>query len=148
MAELQELRVARAIAAGISGAEPPPVFDGTGFCSVELGEGPAARVEGDSYATPEPIVAIAGPSAELSGEKHEFERERLTTGSVPDRPEPPSGLVPDTLVVQSSPKIEGMEVSGALSNPLASSVREALSANARANSGRFRRICRGYYELS
>jgi sulfide:quinone oxidoreductase len=77
MAELQGLRVARAIAAEISGAEPPPPFDGTGFCPIELGTRSAARVDGDWYATPEPIVTIDGPSAERADEKAEFEREHL-----------------------------------------------------------------------
>jgi sulfide:quinone oxidoreductase len=77
MAELQGLRVAHAIAAEVSGAEPPPPFDGTGFCPIELGTRSAARVEGDWYATPEPVVRIEGPSAELADEKAEFEREHL-----------------------------------------------------------------------
>jgi sulfide:quinone oxidoreductase len=78
MAELQGLRVARAISAEISGAEPPPPFDGSGYCPVELGAESGARVDGDWYATPEPIVTIDGPSAERAGEKADFERERLT----------------------------------------------------------------------
>lgn len=78
MAELQGLRVARAIAAEISGAdEPTPPFDGTGFCPIELGKQSAARVSGDWYATPEPIVTIDGPDAEHAGDKAEFEHERL-----------------------------------------------------------------------
>jgi sulfide:quinone oxidoreductase len=78
MAELHGLRVARAIAAEISRAEPPPPFDGRGFCPIELGTRSAARVDGDWYATPEPIVTIDGPSAERADEKAEFEREHLT----------------------------------------------------------------------
>jgi hypothetical protein len=78
MAEAHGLRVARAIAAEISAAEPPPPFDGRGFCPIELGAELAAWVEGDWYATPEPIVTIEGPSAERAGEKAEFEREHLT----------------------------------------------------------------------
>lgn len=77
MAELQGLRVARAIAAETSGSEPPGPFDGKGYCPIELGTGAAARVDGDWYATPEPIVAIDGPSAERAGDKADFERERL-----------------------------------------------------------------------
>ena len=78
MAELQGLRVARAIAAEITGAEPPQPFDGKGHCPIELGTRSAARVDGDWYATPEPIVTIDGPTAERAGEKAEFEREHLT----------------------------------------------------------------------
>jgi len=77
MAELQGLRVARAIAAEVSGLEPPPPFDGKGFCPIELGTRAAARVEGNWYATPEPIVTIDGPSAERAHDKAEFEREHL-----------------------------------------------------------------------
>jgi sulfide:quinone oxidoreductase len=77
MAEQQGLVVARAIAAEISGAEPPPPFDGKGFCPIELGRESAARVSGDWYATPEPIVTIDGPSAERADEKKQFEHERL-----------------------------------------------------------------------
>jgi sulfide:quinone oxidoreductase len=77
MAELQGLRVARAISAETSGAEPPPPFDGRGFCPVELGTRSAARVDGDWYATPEPVVTIDGPSAERANEKNQFEHEHL-----------------------------------------------------------------------
>jgi hypothetical protein len=77
MAELQGLRVARAIAAEISASEPPDPFDGKGYCPIELGTGAAARVDGDWYATPEPIVTIDGPSAERAAEKADFEREHL-----------------------------------------------------------------------
>ncbi len=77
MAELQGLRVARAIAAEISGSEPPDPFDGKGYCPVELGTGAGARVDGDWYATPEPIVTIDGPSATHAGDKADFERAHL-----------------------------------------------------------------------
>ena len=77
MAEAQGVRVARAIVAELAGDEPPPPFDGRGFCPLELGSQSAARVAGDWYATPEPIVTIDGPSLELAAEKKEFERERL-----------------------------------------------------------------------
>ena len=63
MAELQGLRVARAIAAEISGSETPEPFDGKGYCPIELGTRAAARVDGDWYARPEPVVTIDGPSA-------------------------------------------------------------------------------------
>jgi sulfide:quinone oxidoreductase len=77
MAERQGLRVARAIAAEHSGEKAPPPFDGTGFCPIELGTQSVARVEGDWYATPEPVVTIDGPSPERADEKGEFEREHL-----------------------------------------------------------------------
>lgn len=77
MAELQGLSVARAIAAEVSGRGPAPPFDGRAFCPIELGTQSAARVDGDWYATPEPIVTIAGPSTARAAEKGEFEREHL-----------------------------------------------------------------------
>jgi sulfide:quinone oxidoreductase len=76
MAERQGIRVARAIAAEVRGEAPPPPFDGTGSCPVELGGGEAALVEGDWYAAPEPIVTITGPARDPAA-KLGFERERL-----------------------------------------------------------------------
>ena len=78
MAERQGLRVAQALAAELTGSEPPAPFDGSGYCPIELGARTAARVDGDWYATPEPIVTIDGPGPEHAGEKADFERERLS----------------------------------------------------------------------
>ena len=77
MAELQGLRVARAVAAGLLGDEAPAPFDGSGFCPVEIGGGSAALVEGNWYAEPEPVVTIAGPSRLYATEKAAFETEHL-----------------------------------------------------------------------
>jgi sulfide:quinone oxidoreductase len=77
MAEQQGLRVARAIAAGLRGEDPPAAFDGKGYCPVEIGAGSAAFVEGDWYAEPEPVVTIAGPSRAHAIEKAAFEAEHL-----------------------------------------------------------------------
>ena len=77
MAELQGLRVARAIAAALRGGEPPAPFDGTGYCPVEVGADSGALVQGDWYADPEPVVAIEGPSTAFADAKRSFETERL-----------------------------------------------------------------------
>ena len=77
MAELQGTRVARAIAAELRSGEPPPPFDGTGSCPIELGEDSAALVEGRWYAEPAPVVTITGPSPELAAAKTQFEAVRL-----------------------------------------------------------------------
>ncbi len=77
MAELQGSRVARAIAAELSGEEPPAPFDGSGSCPIELGPDSAALVEGQWYAEPEPIVTITGPSPAHASGKAEFETEHL-----------------------------------------------------------------------
>jgi sulfide:quinone oxidoreductase len=77
MAERQGQRVAQAIAAELTGAQTPAPFDGKAYCPIELGTHAGARVNGDWYATPDPIVTIDGPSPERAHEKPEFERERL-----------------------------------------------------------------------
>jgi sulfide:quinone oxidoreductase len=76
-AEAEGERVARAIAARVTGAEEPPAFDGHGACFLEMGGGEATLVEGDFFATPAPYVRIADPSAEHLAAKHRFEAERL-----------------------------------------------------------------------
>lgn len=77
MAELQGLRVARAIAAELGVGEPPKPFDGTGYCPVEVGPNAGAMVRGDWYAEPDPLVKIDGPSTAYATEKRAFEATRL-----------------------------------------------------------------------
>jgi sulfide:quinone oxidoreductase len=77
IAELEGLTVAATIAADLTGGAPPPPFDGTGACFVEMGPEAATLVEGDWYAEPEPLVRIAEPDAAHAAEKRTFERERL-----------------------------------------------------------------------
>jgi sulfide:quinone oxidoreductase len=77
IAEHEGLRVAAAIAADIGGREPPPPFDGRGYCFVEVGASSAALVQGEFFAQPEPRVAITDASAEHAEAKRRFERERL-----------------------------------------------------------------------
>ena len=77
IAERQGLRVAAAIAAELSGGEPPPPFDGHGMCFLEMGSGEAALIEGDFFAEGEPDVRVVEGSAEHAREKRAFETERL-----------------------------------------------------------------------
>jgi sulfide:quinone oxidoreductase len=78
IAERQGVRVAAAIAAELSGGEPPPPFDGHGMCFLEMGRGEAALIEGDFFAAGEPDVRVVEGSAAHAREKREFEAERLT----------------------------------------------------------------------
>lgn len=77
IAELEGLRVARAIASQVRGEAPAADFDGHGFCFIELGAEHVARVEGDFYAQPEPRVDIVLPSDGGVHPKRVFEAERL-----------------------------------------------------------------------
>ncbi|NNK48453.1 MAG: NAD(P)/FAD-dependent oxidoreductase [Gemmatimonadetes bacterium] len=77
MADLEGQRVAAAIAARVLGLEPPGLFDGRGFCFLEMSKSTAALIEGSFYARPEPRVVIAGESEDHAGRKHRFEQERL-----------------------------------------------------------------------
>lgn len=77
MAEREGERVAAAIAAVCAGEEPPPAFDGTGYCFVEMGHDRATLVEGEFFATPEPRVSVREASARHAEEKRRFESERL-----------------------------------------------------------------------
>jgi sulfide:quinone oxidoreductase len=77
IAERQGIRVAAAIAAELSGGEPPPPFDGHGMCFLEMGSGEAALIEGDFFAEGEPDVHVVEGSAAHAKEKRDFEAERL-----------------------------------------------------------------------
>jgi sulfide:quinone oxidoreductase len=77
MAELEGNRVAAAIAADILGGAAAPEFDGKGFCYLETSKRHAAMLEGDFYATPEPMVELKEPSEKNFEAKHIFEAERL-----------------------------------------------------------------------
>ncbi len=73
-AEGQAHVVANAIAADIAGEPRPGVFDGHGFCYVEVGEGMAAYGSGDFYAFPEPRVTLEMPTTEAARAKEEYEK--------------------------------------------------------------------------
>jgi sulfide:quinone oxidoreductase len=65
--------VAAAIAADIEGTQRPGVYDGDGFCYVEVGDGEAAYGSGDFYAFPGPRVVLDDPSADGLRAKQEYE---------------------------------------------------------------------------
>jgi len=77
IAELEGRQVAAGIAAAVRGTAPPPPFDGRAFCFIEMGKTQATLVEGDFFATPEPVVALQDVSARHAEEKRRFETERL-----------------------------------------------------------------------
>lgn len=77
MAEGEARVVAANIAARVRGDAEDARFDGKGACFLELGGGEAVEVQGDFYATPNPIVAATAPSPKYLEAKRLFESERL-----------------------------------------------------------------------
>jgi sulfide:quinone oxidoreductase len=69
--------VGERIAAGLSGREPDSIFDGEGYCFLEIGGGEAMYVRGNFLAEPEPEVVLTPPSRESLEEKTVYERSRL-----------------------------------------------------------------------
>jgi sulfide:quinone oxidoreductase len=72
--EAQAGVVAANIAAEIQGARPRALFDGRGFCYIEVGDQLAAYGSGNFYGYPEPIVNLEPPSREHRAAKEEFEK--------------------------------------------------------------------------
>lgn len=72
-AEGQAQVVAEAIAAEINDEPRPGVYDGHGFCYVDVGEGLAAYGAGDFYAFPGPRVRLQEPTAEAHKAKEGYE---------------------------------------------------------------------------
>jgi len=66
--------VAERIADGIIGKTPRAVFDGKGYCWVELGDGRAAFAGGDFYSEPEPRLKMRRPGRSLHWGKVAFEK--------------------------------------------------------------------------
>jgi sulfide:quinone oxidoreductase len=65
--------VAAAIAADINGQPRPGVYDGNGFCYVDVGDGLAAYGTGNFYAYPGPRVTLEDPSPQGRRAKQEYE---------------------------------------------------------------------------
>lgn len=72
-AEGQAQTVAATIAAEVNSQPRPGVFDGHGFCYVDVGDGLAAYGTGDFYAYPGPRVRMQEPTTEGRGAKEEYE---------------------------------------------------------------------------
>ena len=72
-AEGESQIVAAAIATDINDGPRPGVYDGDGFCYVDVGDGLAAYGSGDFYAYPNPRVTLQQPSAEGRTAKQRYE---------------------------------------------------------------------------
>ncbi|PPJ27847.1 NAD(P)/FAD-dependent oxidoreductase [Nocardia nova] len=80
----EEGRVAAHQAARFLGYDAPDTrFTGHGACYVELGDGLAAKGEGDFLATPAPQVTLHAPSAAYHQEKEQQERDWLDRWTTP-----------------------------------------------------------------
>jgi sulfide:quinone oxidoreductase len=77
-AESQGRVAADEIAGRFAGPDRTADFDGHGYCFVETGDGMAAAVRGDFFASPEPAIAAAAPNPQTLAEKREFEASRLS----------------------------------------------------------------------
>ncbi|MEM2064656.1 MAG: hypothetical protein QXQ70_08125 [Candidatus Caldarchaeum sp.] len=67
-AESQGVVVARNIAAEVLGAADIVVFDGRGYCYLDMGDGRAAFASGEFFAEPSPKIKLEPPS-----ERYRFE---------------------------------------------------------------------------
>lgn len=78
-AEGQGKVVAANIAAELRGAAPSAVYDGRGYCFLEVGGGKAMKVEGEFLAQPKPTAQLAGdPNEDSFLQKQRFESERVS----------------------------------------------------------------------
>lgn len=69
--------VAQRIAARLAGEQPTSIFDGHGYCFLEIGDEQAMLVRGNFLASPAPEVELTEPSADFVAQKARYERERL-----------------------------------------------------------------------
>lgn len=82
-AEAQARVAASQIISDILRRPAPAVFDGRGYCFIEIGGGQATMVQGDFLAAPAPAVQVAPPSAQIYQQKVAFEQTRLSTWFTP-----------------------------------------------------------------
>ena len=68
-AERQGAVVASRIAADVLGRSPSEVFDGKGFCYIEVGRGQALRGDGSFFELPHPVMTPREPDGEQLAEK-------------------------------------------------------------------------------
>jgi sulfide:quinone oxidoreductase len=66
--------VARRIADGVDGKRSDAVFDGHGYCWIELGDGRAGFAGGNFYAEPDPRIKLRRPGRALHWGKVAFEK--------------------------------------------------------------------------
>lgn len=78
LAEAQARVVAANLAAELAGMSASHVFDGKGYCFIELGGGKATAVDGEFFALPEPHLTLRLPTTASLREKERFEAQRLT----------------------------------------------------------------------
>ena len=82
-AEAQARVAASQIVSDVLHRPAPSVFDGRGYCFIEVGGGQATMVQGDFLAAPAPAVQIAPPSPQIYQQKVDFEKTRLSTWFAP-----------------------------------------------------------------
>ncbi|MBI2321461.1 MAG: NAD(P)/FAD-dependent oxidoreductase [Chloroflexi bacterium] len=68
---------ARNIAARVRGRAPSELFDGQGFCYIEVADGLAAYGDGNFYADPAPAITLFPPSYEYFVQKRAWEKNIL-----------------------------------------------------------------------
>ena len=76
--------VADQIIAQARGGEPPPPYDGTGTCYVELGGGSIARLDANFFGGPSPVAPLTGPNISTANEKAEFSAVRRKRWFTPE----------------------------------------------------------------
>jgi sulfide:quinone oxidoreductase len=81
-AEAQALVAAHQVARHLGYDAPDTRFTGKGACYVELGDGLAAKGEGEFLASPAPQVSLREPSAAYHHEKEQQERDWLARWNI------------------------------------------------------------------